>query len=163
MRKIYFSLLVLILPFLVYGNDGKIEFKTVVLEIASKYPAEDFVVMRTQAQWQKVWDITQGRDISDGGFPVRAPKVDFSKYMLIGVFGGRQPSYEHSVQIESVRLKDDKVIVDIAKDGPSGFVARPVLNSPFHVVEISKAYTGSKFIIHGHRSVTMPQEITLGE
>ena len=155
--------MLLALPFLAYGWDGNVEFRTIALEIGSKYPAEDFLVMRTQAQWQKVWDIAQGRDIADGGFPLRAPKVDFSKYMLIGVFGGRQPMVVQSVEIKNVRLEDNKVIVAIDKDGPDDNISHPMLNSPFHVVAVPKGLTGAKFVVEGRPSLTMPQEITLGE
>lgn len=146
-----------------YSGDGNVEFRTIALEIGSKYPAEDFLVMRTPAQWQQVWDICQGRDISDGGFPVRAPKVDFSKYMLIGVFGGRQPMVVHNVRIKDIRLHDNEVVVDMDKDGPDDNISHPMLNSPFHVVAVPKALTGAKFVVNGRPSLTMPQEITLGE
>ena len=158
----------LLLPLFAYTwdgtiNCGNIDFRTIALEIGSKYPAEDFLVMRTQAEWQKVWDITQGRDISDGGFPVRAPEVDFSKYMLIVVFGGRQPEVVHNIQIESIRLVDNEVILDVTKSGPDDFIRDPMLNSPFHVVAVPKGLTGAKFVVKGRRVLTMPQEISLGE
>ena len=163
MRKMCLVLMFLALPILGYGWDGNIEFKTIALEIGSKYPAEDFLVMRTQPEWQKVWDIAQGRDISDGGFPVRAPQVDFSKYMLVGVFGGRQPMVVHSIEIKNIRVEDNKVIVAIDKDGPDDNISYPMLNSPFHVVAIPKVLTGAKFMIDGHPSEIMPQEMALGE
>jgi len=153
----------MVVPFMAYSGDGNVEFRTIALEIGSKYPAEDFLVMRTPAQWQQVWDICQGRDISDGGFPVRAPKVDFSKYMLIGVFGGRQPMVVHNVRIKDIRLHDNEVVVDMDKDGPDDNISHPMLNSPFHVVAVPKALTGAKFVVNGRPSLTMPQEITLGE
>ena len=163
MRKIYLIILLLVMPFLVYSQDGNIEFRTIALEIASKYPAEDLLVMRTPAEWQKVWDVIQGRDISDGGFPARAPQVDFSKYMLIGVFGGRQPEVVHNFQIKSIRLADNEIIIETQKDGPRDFVRDPMLNSPFHVVAVPRALTGAKFVVYGRRVLTMPQEISLGE
>jgi hypothetical protein len=153
----------LVAPFLAYSGNGNVDFRTIAWEVGSKYPAEDFLVMRTPAEWQQVWDICQGRDISDGGFPVRAPKVDFSKYMLIGVFGGRQPMAVHSVQIKNVYMEDNKVIIDIDKDGPQDNISYPMLNSPFHVVAVPKALTGAKFVVNGYSSLTMPQDIALGE
>jgi len=160
MRKLVLLLFVVIFPAMVFARDGKVEFRTVALEIGGKYPAEGFSVIRNRQDWERVWNVCLGNNKEDGEF-VAPPQVDFSREMLVAVFGGRQPAVVHSIQIKNITFKDNEVIVEVEKEGPEDFIGKPMLNSPYHIVAISKGLTGAKFIVKGIPGEIMPQEITL--
>jgi hypothetical protein len=149
------------LPAFSYQPQRGLCFKTVDWDVGSSYPAEDFIVIRDQNDWQRVWSTLQGKDILDDNEFGQAPKVDFSKNMLIAAFGGRQPAAYYNIQIEKISVADDKILVNVVKNGPEDMIGRPNLTSPYHIVMIPKSSLGVKFLIKGTPSEIMPQELTL--
>ena len=89
------------------------------------------VVVRTQAEWDKLWT-THGGDR-------KKPAIDFSKDMVVGVFMGTRPSAGYTTTIVSTVSKDGKTIVRYEeKMPPKGTLTAQILTSPYHLVTLPK-------------------------
>jgi hypothetical protein len=88
------------------------------------------VVVRTEAQWEALW-----KAHAPG---VAAPRVDFAKLTVVGVFLGTRPSAGFEVEIVRIRRETDGLMVEYAtrKPGP-GAIAAQVLTAPFQLVTLS--------------------------
>jgi hypothetical protein len=89
------------------------------------------VVVRTEAEWTKLWQQHA---------PDRPrPAIDFSKEMVVGVFLGSRPTGGFSVAIVSATPKDGTVIVSYKESRPRpGVMTAQVLTFPFHIVAVPK-------------------------
>jgi hypothetical protein len=96
------------------------------------------VVVRTDAEWTKLWQQHS---------PDRQrPTVDFAKDMIVGVFMGSRPSAGYNISIVSTFAKDGNVIVQYRESTPRpGTLAAQVLTFPYHFVAIPKAAGDVKF------------------
>jgi hypothetical protein len=90
------------------------------------------VVVRTEAEWTKLWQQHS---------PDRQrPAVDFSKDMVVGVFMGSRPTAGYNLSIVSTFAKDGNVLVQYRDSQPRpGAVAAQVLTFPYHLVAVPKA------------------------
>jgi len=96
------------------------------------------VVVRTDAEWTKLWQQHS---------PDRQrPTVDFAKDMIVGVFMGSRPSAGYNISIVSTFAKDGNVIVQYRESTPRpGTMTAQVLTFPYHLVAIPKATGDLKF------------------
>jgi hypothetical protein len=90
------------------------------------------VVVRTDAEWTKLWQQHS---------PDRQrPTVDFAKDMMVGVFMGSRPSAGYNISIVSTFAKDGNVIVQYRESMPRpGTMTAQVLTFPYHLVAVPKA------------------------
>jgi hypothetical protein len=90
------------------------------------------VVVRTDAEWTKLWQQHS---------PDRhRPTVDFSKDMIVGVFMGSRSSAGYNISIVSTFAKDGTVLVRYQESTPRpGTMTAQVLTFPYHLVAIPKA------------------------
>jgi PrcB C-terminal len=90
------------------------------------------VVLRTDADWTKLWQQHS---------PDRQrPAVDFSKDMIVGVFMGSRSSAGYNISIVSTFAKDGNVLVRYQESTPRpGTMTAQVLTFPYHLVAIPKA------------------------
>jgi len=90
------------------------------------------VVVRTEAEWTKLWQQHT---------PDRTrPAVDFSKEMIVGVFMGSRPTAGYNISIVSTFTKDGSVLVRYEESRPRpGAITAQVLTFPYHLVAIPKA------------------------
>jgi hypothetical protein len=97
------------------------------------------VVVRTDAEWTKLWQQHS---------PDRQrPTVDFAKDMIVGVFMGSRPSAGYNISIVSALVKDGNVIVQYRESTPRpGTMAAQVLTFPYHLVAIPKAAGEVQFV-----------------
>jgi len=96
------------------------------------------VVVRTDAEWTKLWQQHS---------PDRQrPRVDFSKDMIVGVFMGSRSSAGYNTSIVSTFAKDGTVLVRYQESTPRpGTMTAQVLTFPYHLVAIPKATGDVKF------------------
>ena len=89
------------------------------------------VVVRTDAEWTKLWQQHS---------PDRQrPAVDFSKDMVVGVFMGSRPTAGYNVSIVSTFAKDGKTLVQYRESQPRpGAMAAQILTFPYHLVAVPK-------------------------
>jgi hypothetical protein len=98
----------------------------------SNIDAAKQVVLRTDAEWTKLWQQHS---------PDRQrPAVDFSKDMIVGVFMGSRSSAGYNISIVSTFAKDGNVLVRYQESTPRpGTMTAQVLTFPYHLVAIPKA------------------------
>jgi hypothetical protein len=90
------------------------------------------VVVRTEAEWTKLWQ----QHSPDR----KRPAVDFSKDMVAGVFMGSRPTAGYNVSIVSTFAKDGNVLVRYQESQPQrGAMTAQVLTFPYHLVAVPKA------------------------
>ena len=98
----------------------------------SNIDAAKQVVVRTEAEWTKLWQ----QHSPDR----KRPAVDFSKDMVVGVFMGSRPTAGYNVSIVSTFAKDGNVLVRYQESQPRpGTMAAQVLTFPYHLVAVPKA------------------------
>lgn len=89
------------------------------------------VVVRTEAEWTKLWQ----QHSPDR----KRPAVDFSKDMVVGVFMGSRPTAGYNVSIVSTFAKDGKMLVQYRESQPRpGAMTAQVLTFPYHLVAVTK-------------------------
>jgi hypothetical protein len=97
------------------------------------------VLVRTEAEWTKLWQQHN---------PDRPkPSIDFNRDMVVGVFMGSRPNAGFSTAIISATTGNGVLIVKYSETMPTpGFVSAQVLTFPYHLVAIPKAtVTSVKF------------------
>jgi PrcB C-terminal len=107
-----------------------ITFTTVAQGTRSDISESRFVVVRTAAEWQKLWKEHDSRP---------APDVDFSRSIVVGVFLGTRPTAGYGVTITAVTARPGGAAVDYTEQRPApGRMTAQVLTSPFHLVTVPK-------------------------
>jgi len=96
------------------------------------------VVVRTDAEWTKLWQQHS---------PDRQrPAVDFAKDMIVGVFMGSRPTAGYNISIVSTFAKDGNVLVRYQESTPRpGTMAAQVLTFPYHLVAVPTAAGDVRF------------------
>ena len=102
------------------------------------------VVVRTAAEWRALWEHHAGTTAA----AARArPEVDFSRFMIVAVFGGRSAAGER-VRIRRVVREAGQVVVLI------GVVRGPRLaeaTTSFHIVRLPRTDVPVVFAVEGAR------------
>ena len=88
-------------------------------------------VARTAAEWAVLWREHAGA--------TPAPKIDFSKRMVVAVFLGTRPSAGYAAEITGTRAEGAGLVVLWAERRPErGMVAAQIMTSPGHIVTVPK-------------------------
>lgn len=96
------------------------------------------VIVRSEAEWQKLWSELGSRQV--------IPKVDFQTRMVVGVFLGTRATSGFSVQIVEVREGSGELSVKYAERRPSPTnPVMQVLTAPFALVSIPKREGSVRF------------------
>lgn len=94
------------------------------------------IVVRAKDAWQALWR----RHISGQPYPVPAPTIDFSREMVIGVFGGETDPH---VQLSVLRIvqADDRLVVQvlIRQTQPGPVLIDDEVATPFHIVRLPRS------------------------
>jgi hypothetical protein len=87
---------------------------------------------RTEAEWTTLW--------KKHNFDKPAPRVDFSKEMVVAVFMGGRPTAGFSVEIVAAAERDGKFVVTYKEAQPApGVISAQVLTAPYHIAAVSKS------------------------
>jgi PrcB C-terminal len=90
------------------------------------------VVVRTAAEWEKLWH----RHSPDRPMP----SVDFSKEMVVGVFLGSRPTAGYGVAIVKTIDANGVLHVQYRENAPGrDAITAQLLTFPYHLVAISKS------------------------
>lgn len=96
------------------------------------------VTARTGAEWAKVWQAHS--------FERAAPKVDFTRDMVVGVFMGSRPTAGFDVAIVSTREEKGVLVVQYRETKPGRqTMTAQILTSPYHLVTIPRFNGDVKF------------------
>jgi hypothetical protein len=114
------------------------EMKTVAKGLHSAVDDGRQITARTPDEWTKVWRLHD--------FDRPAPKVDFVREMVVGVFMGSRPTGGFSVEIVGTRQEGGALIVQYRESMPGpGSMTAQVLTSPFHLVSVPRLDGDVKF------------------
>jgi len=93
------------------------------------------VTAKTQEEWAALWKRHAGEASS-----TEAPKVDWSKEMVLAAFMGTRNTGGYAIQITSAKEQDGKLVaqVEVKVPKPGGFVTQTI-TSPFHMVAVPKS------------------------
>ena len=112
--------------------------RTVEKGATSNVDAARQAVARTDAEWAALW---KAHD-----YDRPAPKVDFSKEMIVAVFMGSRPTAGFSTEIVSVGERDGGLVVSYREAmPPAGAITAQILTSPFHIAAVPKHAGDVKF------------------
>lgn len=87
------------------------------------------VVIRTDAEWQALW--------KTHSTSTPAPKVDFSKSLVVGVFLGMRPTAGYTVRILRVNGTASGAVVEYVQSEPDrNQMIAQMVTFPFHLVSL---------------------------
>jgi hypothetical protein len=90
------------------------------------------VLVRTEAEWTQLY--------RQHTFDKPAPKIDFSREMILAVFMGSRPTAGFSTAIVSATAANGALNVRYSESRPpAGTITAQVLTFPYHIVAIPKA------------------------
>jgi hypothetical protein len=93
------------------------------------------VVVKTQDEWTALWKRHAGEAPA-----ADAPKVDWSKEMVLGAFLGTRNTGGYALQITGAKEQDGKLVVQVEAKTPrpGGFVTQTI-TAPFHLVAVPRS------------------------
>ncbi|MFL6635854.1 MAG: protease complex subunit PrcB family protein [Massilia sp.] len=112
-----------------------IAYETVASDNLSGVTARQTVVIRDQPAWDKLWSQhTAGRTPAPA-----APKVDFTRKMLVGVFAGEYGNACHSLSVARVAAGATKLEVEVDEhDVTTVAICAPVVSHPMQIVAVDR-------------------------
>jgi hypothetical protein len=101
------------------------------------------VIVRDQEDWDKLWAEIKGPVIPTQ----KAAKIDFQKYMLVGVFLGTRPTGGYAVAIQRVEENGQITVVLRQREPQPGEVTTQALTSPYSVVAVPRSNKAVRFVV----------------
>jgi len=90
------------------------------------------VLVRTDAEWAQLY--------RQHSVDKQAPKIDFSKEMIVAVFMGSRPTAGFSTAIVTAMAANGALLVRYSEARPpAGAITAQVLTFPYHIAAIPKA------------------------
>ena len=107
-----------------------VAFTTVARGTDSQISEPREAIVRSVEEWQTLWGAHSAE---------RAPAVDFSRFMVVGVFLGTRPTSGYAAEIVGVRSQGPVTTVEYRERRPAGDSFNlQVLTSPFHAIRIPR-------------------------
>lgn len=115
----------------------EIKFTTLLQQNQSAHAQKKNYVLRSQAEWQKLWQQMQGEQFvrNRASLDSALRKIDFSKQVIIAVFLGEKPSGGYGIAITKLvrHAKQLEVFIEEKLPGTDCFTTQ-ALTYPFHVI-----------------------------
>jgi hypothetical protein len=100
------------------------------------------VVVRTQAEWKKLWQEHAPNQ------PL--PSVDFAKSMVVGIFAGSRNTGGHEIAIASIEKTGSDLVVTWRESSPGRRdIVTQMLTFPHHLVRFERIEGAVKFVKGG--------------
>lgn len=110
-----------------------VAFTTVARGSDSQIAEPREAIIRSADDWRALWSAHS----SD-----QAPTVDFSRFMVVGVFLGTRPTSGYTVEIVRVQSRGTVTTVEYREQRPEADSFNlQVLTMPFHLVRVPRAGT----------------------
>lgn len=117
------------------GTPHQLPFTSVDLDANSAIDTAGTVVARDAASWTALWARHKARYVPT----LPPPEIDFSRYMVIGVFAGSKPNGCHGVSIASVSRRAGTLYVTRVDRVPAaGIVCTQAIVAPAHLIMIER-------------------------
>jgi hypothetical protein len=112
-----------------------VPFQTVLRGQQSAIEEPLQIVVRTQADWDKLWH----RHYSGANNPPPFPRIDFDRDLVIGIFLGQKPTGGHAVAITRAEQRDSYLYVFYReKSPPPNAMVTQALTQPFDIVRVAR-------------------------
>jgi hypothetical protein len=115
------------------STDQELAFDTIEIDTSSGHEETEYVVIKDEEEWNRIWDIVQSKR-----FPKREPPtVNFNEEMVVAVFQGNFATGGFSIEITRIVEKQDaiEIFVKEEKSAPGSFVTQ-AFTQPYHIVKI---------------------------
>ena len=96
------------------STEQDVQFKVIDWGDRSGYMEETYLIVRTEAEWAKVWEKHTALCIPKTQYP----KITFSKNIVICAFMGQRPTTGYSISVERIWTDGERIHVEIAKYSP---------------------------------------------
>ena len=107
-----------------------VAFTTVARGTDSQITAPREAIVRSADEWRALWSAHRAE---------AAPTVDFSRFMVVGVFLGTRPTSGYAAEIVRVRSEGPVTTIEYREQRPAADSFNlQVLTSPFHVIRIPR-------------------------
>jgi len=111
------------------------EFETIDKGTQSGYHKRASLVIKDQAEWEKVWNLhTSNLD----QIP-HVPEVDFKTDMVIAIFRGEFPSSGFYTEISNITESKDKIEVTVTETNDLKGMLLDVMTYPYHIVKLRRS------------------------
>jgi len=118
------------------------EFETIAKGTQSGYNKHDSLVIKDQAEWEKIWSLhTSNLD----QIP-RVPEIDFKTYMVIAIFRGEFRTSGYLTEIAQINESNDKIEVTVTETDEVKGMVLDVLTYPYHIIKVKKSDLPVNFI-----------------
>ena len=118
-----------------------VDFTTIARGSDSGYQSASQMVIDNSERWIDLWQ----QHTSNAEPPPPIPQVDFTRYSVVAVFAGEQPTGGYSVEILSAetsgsQLKDRSLIAITVqyRQREAGDFVTEALTYPYHIIRIPK-------------------------
>lgn len=119
------------------------QFETISQGFYSGYTKREFVVIKTQEEWQKAWNIHAGIKLP---VPV-PPEIDFNRKMIIAVFAGEYSTGGYAIKIDSIEKTGNKILVNIAESKPKrDAITTQSLTQPYQIAQMETTDLPVEFV-----------------
>jgi hypothetical protein len=119
--------------------DTSVPFRTVARGDNSKIAAHHELVARTAGRWQLIWWEHTGS--------YEFPPIDFSRHMVVAVFGGTHTVGADSLEIVSVTREGGALVVRYREQRAGADTRIAVATTrPFHIITVPGERSDVKFI-----------------
>jgi len=118
---------------------GPVAFTNVHRGPDSQIESARNVTVRSSAEWAALW--------KEHAAGTPAPKVDFNRDMVVGVFLGTRPTGGYAVTITTVETQDADLVVTYQEAQPKpGEMLTQALTSPVHLVRVPQHKGSVRFV-----------------
>jgi len=117
-------------------EDVSLPFSTISKGTFSGCTTKQNLVIKTQEQWVKLWK----KHTSTRMPQTPTPKVDFTKQMILAIFGGQKPTGGFAVEIVKVEKGRDKIKVFFKETvPPPDALVSQVFTQLYHIIKVEKS------------------------
>ncbi len=124
------------------GGEGGFSIDEGGLSVTRMKPGE--VVVRDPASFEKLWDEVKGTS----GSRMDAPRIDFGRHSVVGVFLGAKPHSGYGVEVVgTTSRKDGALVVQVRERVPSpGLAHARTVTQPYQLVAVPKVPAGTPVV-----------------
>jgi hypothetical protein len=103
-------------------------------------------VVRTQAEWDKLWAQVHANEVP----PPAAPKIDWSREMVLAVFMGERSTGGYRIAFRGLKVGEKEIVAEVEETAPPpDAIAIQSLTQPYHLVVVKRSDLPVRFVPAG--------------